>query len=51
MMSLPFFGVALALLLAALRMPRAAVALTLASVIGTLVLFSFHATDVLPLDF
>ncbi|WMS41008.1 DUF5993 family protein [Acuticoccus sp. MNP-M23] len=51
MMSLPFFGVALALLLAAFRQPQAAVVVTLAAVVGTLVLFSFHATDVLPLDF
>jgi len=51
MMSIPFFGVALALVLAAFRQRRAAVVVTLAAVVGTLVLFSLHATSKLPLDF
>jgi hypothetical protein len=49
MMSLPFFGVFLAALSAWLGYRKLALALTLASIAGTLALFRMHATDALQI--
>ncbi len=50
MMSLPFFGVFLALLSAVSGFRTGAVVLTLLSVVATLVLFRLHATDSLAIN-
>lgn len=49
-MSLPFLGVFLAFLLAAVRMPRAAVLVLFLSVAATVALLGVHATDRIGID-
>lgn len=50
MMALPFFGVLLACILAWMNARLPAVWTVIATIVLTLVLFRFHATDALNID-
>ena len=50
MMSIPFFGAFVALLLAVLRFRTGAVLVSLLSAVAALVLFGLHMTDPIAID-